>query len=113
MSIGKLRHRVTIEKWTAVAQPGGGVSESWAPDTDVSADGKTWADVSPLSSKRLVIDDKVVISDGFKITLRWATGRILDQKCRIVYNGQDLTISGVKVIDERKRWYVLTCLING
>lgn len=113
MSIGRLRHRITIEKWTAVEQPGGGVDESWAPDTDVSSDGKTWADVKPMTSKRMEVGEQIVISDGYKIILRWAGGRILDQKRRIVYNGQNLTISGAVVVDERKKYWQITCLING
>lgn len=113
MSIGKMRHRIKVEVLTIVSEPGGGSSEEWSADTDVSPDGMTWASVQPLSSKRIVVSEKVDISNGYKIVLRWATGRIMDKKRRIVYNGQNLTISGVVVVDEAKRFYEITCLVNG
>ena len=112
-AIGRLKDRITVEKWTAVEQPGGGISESWAADTDVSTDGKTWAEMKPLSSKRMVVGDKVAISDGYKCILRWTTSRIMDQKRRIVYKGQNLTISGAIELREARNYWQLTCLVNG
>lgn len=105
--IGQLKHRIKIQVWTEVDEPGGGVSQTWTDELT------TWAIVKPLSSKRVVLSDQVQISTGYKIVLRWATGRILDKKRRIVYNGENLTISGVVVVDEAKRFYELTCLVNG
>lgn len=110
--IGDMRYRITVQVWTQVTEPGGGLSESWEADTTVSADGTTWADVKPLTSKRVVVADKVVIAEGYRIILRWASGRIMDKKRRIVYNGQTLTISGVQVVDEMKRFFQITCLTN-
>lgn len=110
--IGYMRHRITIQVRTQVTEPGGGLSETWAADMTVSADGTTWAAVTPLTSKRMAVSDKVVITEGYQIILRWATGRIMDKTRRVIYNGQTLTISGVKVIDEAKRFYQVTCLTN-
>lgn len=104
--IGQMRYRVKIQNWEVVEQPGGGGGGQWTDELT------TWANVKPLKSKRVVISDKVVMSNGYKIVLRWADGRILDKKRRIVYNGQNLTIDGVIVVDEQKRFYELTCLVN-
>lgn len=113
MSIGKMRYRIKVEVMTIVSQPGGGSNEEWGADTDVSPDGMTWADVKPLSSKRTVVSDKVIISNGYKIILRWATGRIMDKKRRIIYNDKIFSINGVSVIDEAKRFYEIICIGEG
>jgi SPP1 family predicted phage head-tail adaptor len=106
MSIGSMKHRVTVQVWSQVTDPGGGVSEDWTDEVT------TWASVKPLSSKRMVVDSQVVISDGYTLILRWADGRILDKKRRIIYGTKTLTIGGAQVVDEAKRFYKLTCLEN-
>lgn len=105
--IGKMRHRITVEVLTITQEPGGGASETWA--TEIS----TWASVAPLKSSRIAIDGEVKISDGYKIIIRWANGRIMDKQRRIKYGDLILTISGVQVIDEAKRFFQITCLTNG
>lgn len=105
--IGQMRHRITVEILNIVDQPGGGSSEEWQTELE------TWADVQPLNSKRVVINDKVDISTGYKIILRWADGRIMDKKRRIMYRGEIFGISGVTVVDAARRFYELICLNNG
>jgi SPP1 family predicted phage head-tail adaptor len=101
-----MNKRITIQVFTEVEQPGGGLSEEWTDELT------TWAQVEPLSAKRMVVAEKVVISEGYSIILRWANGRILDKTRRVIYNDQTLTINGAVIKDEAKRFWQLTCIIN-
>jgi len=104
--IGKMRHRITVQVITIVEQPGGGLDETWADELT------TWASVKPLKSSRLLQDNQVKLMNGYTIVLRWADGRIMDKKRRIVHNGETLTINGAFVIDEAKRFWQITAIIN-
>lgn len=104
--IGDMRYRVTIQVWSSVTDPGGGVSEIWTDELT------TWADVKPLKSSRLLQDNQVKLANEYTVTLRWADGRILDKKRRIIYGTQTLTINGAVIMDERKRWWQITAIDN-
>lgn len=102
--IGKMRHRVTFQVVTITDQPGGGAIEDWADELT------TWAEVIPLKPSKVLQDNQVQLKNGFTVRVRWANGRIVDKKRRIVYKGVNYSINGVFVIDEAKRFYEITAI---
>lgn len=105
-AIGRLKDRITIQVWSQVTDPGGGVSEAWTDELT------TWAEVKPLRSKRNAQDAQITLQEAYMIHLRWATGRILDKKRRIEFGDKVLTITGAIVIDEAKRFWEINALVN-
>lgn len=104
VTIGELRHRITIERKTRGASDGAGgyLSETWnALDT-------VFAKIDPKGGREIVAADQVVHRLTHVITMRRRTD--VTTAMRVVYKGRELAILGVRDIDDGGwRWTELQC----
>jgi len=103
LTIGGLRHRITIEQKARGASDGAGgnVSETW------STFKKVWARVEPMSAREIAVADQIVHRVLTKITIRRRTD--ITTAMRIVYQGRNLAIIGLRDMDDAGwRWTEIT-----
>jgi SPP1 family predicted phage head-tail adaptor len=93
MKIGKLRHRIKIQKYTAGRDSFGGEEPVW---TDVA---EVWARVSPVSGKEFFASAQVNAEVTTKITMRYIKG--ITPKMRVVFDGRSFDIVSVLDFEER------------
>jgi SPP1 family predicted phage head-tail adaptor len=93
MKIGKLRHRIKIQKYTAGRDSFGGEEPVW---TDVA---EVWARVSPVSGKEFFASAQVNAEVTTKITMRYIKG--ITPKMRVVFDSRSFDIVSVLDFEER------------
>jgi len=102
MNIGKLRHRVTIQKVTVTQDADTGeVSETW------STLGQVWAEVAPLSGRELFAAQQVEAQVSHQVTTRYRGD--VTPNMRISHNSRTLNIESVINPGERNRELQLLC----
>lgn len=102
VNIGSLSKRVTIQFTTTTDDGMGGTIPA---DTNLFT---TWADIKPLSAKRLLSIDRTVQNTTHEITFRWRNDLIsysytratLDNGVRLIYSGNKYIINTVINVDE-------------
>ena len=94
--IGKLRHRLTIQSETKLADDGGGYTLGWADVVTV------WGAIKPLSGgeqlRAMQLQDKV----SHRIRIRHRSG--VTPKQRLLFGSRAFQIRAVLNPDERNRW---------
>lgn len=93
MKIGKLRHRVKIQAYTAGRDSFGGEEPVW---TDVAT---VWASVTPVSGKEYFASAQVNAEISTKITMRYISG--ITPKMRVVFGNRVFEIISVLNFEER------------
>jgi SPP1 family predicted phage head-tail adaptor len=102
VNIGSLNKRVTVQFTTTTDDGMGGTIPA---DTNLFT---TWADIKPLSAKRLLSIDRTVQNTTHEITFRWRddlisysyTRATLDNGVRLIYSGNKYIINTVINVDE-------------
>lgn len=102
MQAGKLRHRVTIQRFTDDVNDAGESFQEWV-------DWKTrWANVEPQNSREYFQGDQVQSQTTHRVTIRQLD--MVHPKYRLVFKGRYLNVESVIVPDERsKTETVLLC----
>ncbi|SDX45136.1 phage head-tail adaptor, putative, SPP1 family [Marininema mesophilum] len=93
MEVGKLRHRVTIQKPTIFSGEGGGWSEGWEDWV------KGWASIEPLSGKELLEAQQVASTVTHRIRMRYRAG--VQPTMRVLFGDRIFEVT--RVIDPMER----------
>jgi SPP1 family predicted phage head-tail adaptor len=110
VQIGKLRHRVTIQKPdpSAVRDAVGERSTTWI---DVIT---CWASVVPTSTSERNIAAQAHSFVSHRVTLRWCSElSTIDASWRVLFGERALPIEGVRNLDERNQVLELVCVEGG
>lgn len=103
LTIGALRHRVTIERKTRVGVPGAYTGETWA-----QLGKKMWAKTEAKAPREIVFADHTETRTPQMITMRRRSD--VTAADRIDYKGRKMAILGIRELDEGGwRWTELTC----
>lgn len=96
MSIGEMRHRITLQKSITSINENGYETEVWE---DVKT---VWAAVENLSGREYFAAAAVQAQNTVKFTIRYLVG--LDQTMKIVFQGRDYNITGIDNIKYNNRY---------
>lgn len=102
LTLGDLRHRITIQRKTRTGTAGAYTAESWETVKTV------WAKIEPLASREVVVGDRIEQRNTVRVTIRRRTD--VSAAMKIVYQGRDFAISGVRDMEDGGwRWTELSC----
>jgi len=99
--IGRLRHRVVLQRRSEAADMGGGVALSWV---DVA---ELWAAVTPLAGSESVQAMRLQPLQNFLIRLRFRDD--ITPENRLLFGQRVLNIRSVKNVNERSQWLECRC----
>lgn len=105
LSIGKLRHRITIQAYTTIKNSFGEEVKVWADYAVVSAS------VEPMSGKELFTAQQLHAEATTQIIIRYLGG--LNTSMRVVFNNKIYDILYVSNKEERNIAIYLLCKENG
>lgn len=109
MGIGAMRHKITLQRQTRVADGGGGFGVTWADVDDV------FADIKAPSGRERFFGDKIEQNISHVVTIRFRND--ISQKYRIKYartreaetTTTYLAINAILNKDYRERYLELLC----
>lgn len=101
VDIGFLRHRLTVEQASDVADGGGGFTTTW---TTVAT---RWGSIQPLSGREAFEAQQVQGRLTHKIRMRWLTG--LTTSMRISFSSRLFNIRSIQDEQEHKVVQTLLC----
>ncbi len=96
MSVGKLRHRLTIQQEQRAGDAGTGVTIVWAKVAEV------WGSVKPLSGRETLQAMQLQARISHSIRIRYRAGITVGM--RVLFGTRAFNIRAVKNVDERNRW---------
>lgn len=96
-----LRHRLTLEELSRVADDGGGFTESWVTVATLSAD------LQPISGGEMVEADRLAGTITHEIVLRYRAGVMPAMRFR--QGTRIFQILAVIDVEERRRWLKCWC----
>lgn len=98
MRAGRLRHRLTVERFTTTQNAFGEEEQTWATLATV------WGGIEPLRGNERQRAMQVQSTEEVRIVLRWSS-EIADLNAadRVVFGSKVYDISAVLSIDERNR----------
>ena len=110
VNVGSLSKRVTLQYTSTTDDGMGGTIPA---DTNLFT---TWADIEPLSAKRLLSIDRTVQNTTHEITFRWRNDLIsysysrdsVDNAIRLVHSGRSFIINTVINVNEGD--WIITCM---
>lgn len=102
MRIGRLRHRVQLQKLVAVDDGGGGVEEDWV---DVAT---VWAAVEPVRGRERLEAMQLEAAVDHRVVIRYRPD-IDGRNMRALHRGRAFHVEAVVNPDERSRWLELMC----
>ncbi len=95
-TIGKMRHRVTVQSLTNTADGQGGFVESW---TDFTPDG-IWAELIPAARMETNFGGRIQTGRSHIMNIRYLEG--LTTTMRVAFQGRIFQIKGDVRSDERR-----------
>jgi len=101
MKIGRLRHRISIQKYVAARDSFGGELETWEDVANV------WASIEPISGKEYFASQQVNAQVTTRIITRHIEG--ITPKMRVVFQDRSFNILSVININEKKKELHLMC----
>lgn len=102
MQIGRLRHRIALERFTETGRDvHGGVTGTWARFA------RRWAEIEPLSGTEGVFSDKLSGVATHKITLRGDV--VVSRMDRILFGTRYFHVVDFQYVDERTKELLLSC----
>ncbi|MFO1007565.1 MAG: phage head closure protein [Planctomycetaceae bacterium] len=102
MEIGKLKNRITIEKYTESRSNAGQVLKSYTTSST------RWAMIKPLTTREILQAQQVHAEITHEIYLRYPLD--VTAKDRIKYDNRTFEILGVINVDEAKFFLRLNCV---
>lgn len=100
-SIGRLKHLVSLQKPTRTTDTGGGQAISWSTTAQI------YVDIKPISGNESFTQGQLKELLRTEITTRYRAD--LNTSYRILFGTRTFNIKNVKNVDERNKFYVLTC----
>lgn len=108
MNIGRLTHRVTLQRPGGSRDAYGQRQTTW---TDVAT---VWASVMPTSTAERLAASQAHSFVTHRVTIRygseWST---IDASWRIKFGSRYMPIEGVRNLEEQGRWFELVCVEGG
>lgn len=101
LSIGALRHRLTLEQSSLNPDGGGGVTESWVQVAQV------WGAIEPLSGRERVEAARIAGRHMYDITLRYRAD--VEPAMRFRLGGRIFHILSTEDVDGRGHWLKALC----
>lgn len=101
-SIGRLRHRLSLERASRTADGGGGAAEDWITIAQL------WGQIRPTGGDEIVDSDGLSGRISHEITLRYRTG--IGPAMRLISGSRRFEIVAVIDIDERRCWLKCLCV---
>ena len=98
---GKLIHKITIERETAVPDGYGGSTDTWSTHKSLKAF------IKPISGRERLHSQRLEASMSHKVFIRFSGDIIASD--RVNYNGRFFQIRAIVNIEERNKWIELTC----
>lgn len=89
MQGGKLRHLITIEKYTETQDAVGGVSKTYETFT------RAWASIQPMLGREHFTEQRVSSEQTHRINMRYIPG--VESTMRIKYNGRVFELIGYPI----------------
>ena len=102
LTIGDLRHRVTIESETRTSDGAGGASVAWIVVADV------WAAIQPQRGSENLTLDRVAGAVPYDIWIRYRTG--VTPSMRVRFGARVFDIRAVVDTEDRGHWLKLMAL---
>ena len=100
-SIGMMRYRVQLQSPSDTTDAGGGRSQSYTRVADI------YANIVPKSGKESFQRGKIQAETTHDIFIRYRSD--IDASYRIVYESRSFNIKSILNVDERDRYYKLSC----
>jgi SPP1 family predicted phage head-tail adaptor len=100
-SRGALRHKVIIQVDTETIAADRSLTHSWGTFATV------YAEIVPISANESYVAQGVTGSVAYRITCRYVASVV--PKMRILWGTRVFEIYGVRNLDERNRYLVMTC----
>ena len=101
-TIGRLRHRLTLEAASRTPDGGGGASESWATVAEV------WSEITPIGGMEVIDADALTGRISHEIVFRYRSG--VAPVMRLRSGTRLFEIAAVIDVDERRRWLRCLCV---
>jgi SPP1 family predicted phage head-tail adaptor len=102
MKSGRIRHRVTIQRFVQSEDDGiGGTVGNWKDIATI------WAKVTPLSSKDVLISQQLKNNATHEVEIRYRID--INAKMRLLYRGRVLDNISIRDIDELRKEIRLLC----
>ena len=101
MSIGMLRHQVSLQKPTNTTDAGGGAAKSYTTLATL------WANIKPVSGSEKYRQGQVQETATHQVTIRFRSD--IGTNYRIVYDDRNFNIKHIRNVDERDRYILLIC----
>jgi len=101
LSIGALRHRLTLEQLSLSPDSGGGVTESWVQVAQV------WGAIEPLSGRERVEAARIAGRHMYDIRLRFRAD--VDPSMRLRMGTRIFHILSIEDVDGRGQWLKALC----
>lgn len=92
--IGRMRHRVELQRLTERQDDVGGVSLEWNTYATV------WAAVEPIRGREYFIREQVAGDVSHRVVMRWRSG--VSVRDRVLHDGRQLEVESVLDRDERR-----------
>jgi len=102
LSIGALRHRVTIEAENASPDGAGGLTDPWANPTQVAT---VWAEITPLSGSEQLRAMRLEERVSHRIRMRYRTDVTPQHRMRLGI--RQFNVRSVLNEGERSRWLII------
>lgn len=103
MSIGALRHRLTIQRNTTAADGKGGQTSTWGTLATV------WGSVEPMRGNERQMAGAMTSEVAFRVRTRLRSDLTVAPKDRLVWDSKTLEIAAVTNEGGRDRFWLLDC----
>jgi len=100
-SIGRLKHQVSLQKPTRSTDTGGGQAITWSTVAQI------YVDISPVSGGETFNQGQLKETLKTEITTRYREA--IDTSYRILFGTRAFNIKHIKNVDQRNKFYILTC----
>ena len=101
MTIGKMRHRISLESVGRTSDDAGGFSSGWDEAAEI------WAHVKPASARENFRDMQLAEEKTYEVTIRYRDNASASQ--RIKFGTRIFNIRQVRNRDERSRYLDILC----
>jgi SPP1 family predicted phage head-tail adaptor len=102
MNIGRMRHKVTIQRPAQIPDNGGGYQDGWAAVATV------WAEVTPLRGREFFQAQQTQTEITHKVRIRY---RNVTNDSRLIFDKRVLNIKGTPInVNERNEVLEIHCV---
>lgn len=104
-AIGKMRHRVQVQRAIETTDTFGERDLTWVPITN----GDMWASIEPMGGTERQGPGQTIAEASHKITVRWRDEFNATSKMRVVKDTRTFNVLHAMNSDERDRFLIMQC----